>query len=145
MSPSTVTSVSLSGAPGATAAVQPCSALVELVDVYPTLVDLCGLPAEASLEGTSLRPLLETPKGKVKNAAFTQVRRDNVMGRSVMGRSVRTVRWRYTEWDEGRAGTELYDHDADPKEYVNRANDPKYGDTVKKLRGLLRKPRKAER
>ncbi len=74
-------------APGTLTAGQSCAALVELLDVYPTLVDLCGLPGDPSLEGKSLRPLLDNPKGQVKNVAFTQVRRDNVMGQSVMGRS----------------------------------------------------------
>jgi uncharacterized sulfatase len=55
-----------------------------------------------------------------------------------MGRSVRTERWRYTEWDEGRAGSELYDHDSDPKEMNNLAQDPQHGGIVKEMQALLR-------
>ncbi len=68
-----------------------------------------------------------------KKAAYTQVKRGQVLGRSV-----RTERWRYTEWDGGARGGELYDHDADPKEYRNLAEDPKSADTVKELKDLLR-------
>jgi arylsulfatase A-like enzyme len=57
-----------------------------------------------------------------------------------MGRSVRTERWRYTEWDEGRKGVELYDHASDPREYHNLANDPAYAKTVEELKRLLRTP-----
>jgi uncharacterized sulfatase len=109
------------------------SRLVELVDVYPTVVDLCGLPAVEGLEGKSLRPLLEDPNANWTDAAYTQVRRGDIMGRSV-----RTARFRYTQWDEGRAGTELYDHDADPKEYSNLADDPKWASVRAQHRRLLR-------
>ena len=54
-----------------------------------------------------------------------------------MGRSVRTERFRYTEWDNGKDGQELYDQESDPKEYHNLANDPKYASTVSELKGRL--------
>ncbi len=111
---------------------QPCSRLVELLDVYPTLVDVCGLPKVEQLEGHSLRPLLANPLAAWHDVAYTQVRHDGVMGRSV-----RTPRWRYTEWDEGRAGTELYDHDADPREYRNLADDPQHQIDRQQLHKLL--------
>ncbi len=110
-----------------------CSRLVELVDIYPTLVDLCGLPKVEGLEGYSLRPLLEDPEAQWKPAAYTQVLREGFMGRSV-----RTARWRYTEWDEGRHGIELYDHEADPREQFNLAGDAKWADVQTELRRLLR-------
>ena len=119
--------------PGAEGNGQACQRLVEFVDIYPTLVDLCGLPSAEGLEGKSLRPLLDNPRASWTDAAFTQV----IHG-GVMGRSVRTSRWRYTEWDEGRAGRELYDHDADPHEYINLAEDPKSSATVAELKQLLR-------
>ena len=51
---------------------------------------------------------------------------------------MRTERWRYTEWDRGKRGVELYDHDADPREFKNVANDPKNAAVVAELRGLIR-------
>jgi iduronate 2-sulfatase len=107
---------------------------VELVDLYPTLTDLCGLPAPANLEGRSLRPLLEDPRAAWTKPAFTQVTRGQVMGRSV-----RTERWRYNEWDEGKAGVELYDHSRDPREHRNLANDPRHAETVAEMKKLLQR------
>jgi iduronate 2-sulfatase len=110
---------------------------VELVDLYPTLADLCGLTAPAALEGTSLRPLLDNPQQAWDEPAITQVTRGAGQER-FMGKSVRTERWRYTEWDDGEKGTELYDHDRDPRELKNLANDSKHAETVKQLKQLLR-------
>jgi uncharacterized sulfatase len=127
--------------------------LVELVDLYPTLVDLCGLKPPAGLEGTSFVPLLDHPAQPWKKAAFTVVaRRSGAMleqtdslgaGRldaSNLGRSVRTERYRYTEWTGG--GTELYDHDVDPCEYVNLGDDRGHAATRAELRSLLHAGRK---
>jgi arylsulfatase A-like enzyme len=108
---------------------------VELVDLYPTLADLCGLTPPAWLEGKSLRPLLSNPNAFWKNPAFTQVTRKG----GLMGRSIRTEQWRYTEWAGGEKGKELYDQNADPHEYRNLANDPKHAKTVANLSAQLRK------
>lgn len=113
--------------------------LVEFVDAYPTLTELCKLPAPEGMEGISFAPLLDDPNRPWKQAAYTQVQRGRIMGRSV-----RTERWRYTEWDDGRAGVELYDHDHDPKEYANLAKDPKHADTVNELKRLLREGSKSK-
>jgi len=113
-----------------------CSGLVEFVDLYPTLTDLCGLKAPANLAGTSLVPLLKDPSGKGRKAAYTQVQR----GRAA-GYSLRTERWRYTEWDGGKQGAELYDHHADPHEWRNLAGQGKYARFVADLKTLLRAPR----
>ncbi len=108
--------------------------LTEFVDLYPTLSDLAGLGAPHRLEGVSLKPLLQNPKAKGKDAAFTIVLR----GGDKTGRTVRTDRWRYTEWDGGKSGAELYDHRKDPGEYRNLANDSKYANDVARLKALLR-------
>lgn len=92
-------------------------ALVELVDVYPTLCELAGVPLSDGLEGKSFAPLLENPKRPWKAAAFSQYPRGKVMGYSI-----RTGRYRYTEWEEKDktpVGMELYDHQKDPDENVN--------------------------
>lgn len=110
---------------------------VELIDLYPTLADLCGLPAPTGLEGRSLRPLLNNPRARWDKPAFTQVTRGGQQNR-ITGRSVRSERWRYSEWDEGRQGAELYDHDRDPREQRNLAKDPQYAQTVAAMKELLR-------
>lgn len=109
--------------------------LIEMLDVFPTLCDLCGVAAPKQLEGNSLRPLLDDPKATLHEAAFTQARRGE--NAEFWGRSVRTARWRCTEWDEGRNGVELYDHETDPQEYHNLASDPNHADTLKNLRAIL--------
>jgi iduronate 2-sulfatase len=107
---------------------------VEMVDLYPTLADLCGLKAPAYLDGASLRPLLENPRGAWERPAYTQVLRD-----TFPGYSVRTEKWRYTEWDHGKEGAELYDHDNDPGELRNLVADPRQTETIARLKKLLDK------
>jgi len=122
-------------APGAKGNGQRSTSLVELLDVYPTLCDLAGVPAPAVLQGKSLRPVLDDPKAMLHNAAFTQARRG--ANAEHWGRSVRTARWRCTEWDEGKNGVELYDHASDPREFTNLADDPRHAAVLKELRALL--------
>jgi len=133
--------------PGMKAAGKSTERLAELVDVYPTLADVCGLPLPAELEGTSLRPLLDDPSRPWKKGAFTQVVHRVRGGRAekpqnkgaVMGRSVRSERFRYTEWGEGpSAPAELYDHQTDPHEWRNLAADPGMADVLARMRELLR-------
>lgn len=124
-------------APGRQARGRRAAGLVELLDLYPTLCDLCGLPAPDSLQGRSLRAMLDDAAATIHDAAFTQARRG--ANAEHWGRTVRTVRWRCTEWDEGCHGLELYDHDADPQEYTNLADDPRHAGTLKELRALLAK------
>lgn len=119
---------------------QACERTVEFVDIYPTLCELCDLPPpKHRLAGKSLAPLLSDPKAAWDKPAITFVRRGKVLGASV-----RTERWRYTEWDEGKAGVELYDHDTDPNEYRNLANDAKYAEVIKELKGMLRRAHSVE-
>jgi uncharacterized sulfatase len=110
--------------------------LVELVDLYPTLAELAGLPTPKDVEGTSLVPLLDDPKRAWKSAAFISVGRKYEAGKHTqLGRAVRTERYRYNDW--GEDGAELYDHDTDPKEYANLAKDPKHAATVAEMKKLL--------
>ena len=122
---------------------------VELVDLHPTLAELCGLTPPVKLEGKSLKPLLTNPQAAWDKPAFTQVTRNAEVSlaigvdpkkKSLMGRSVRTDRWCYIEWDEGRAGHELYDAQADPKQYRNLADDPQHAATVASLKALFPRP-----
>jgi uncharacterized sulfatase len=89
--------------------------LVEFVDLYPTIADFCGLKMPHTAAGASLRPILADPAASVKDASFTLVTR----GPKLHGQSVRTARWRFTLWSDGR--TELYDHATDPEELHNVA------------------------
>jgi iduronate 2-sulfatase len=111
---------------------------VELLDVYPTLKELCGLPdPPQGLEGRSLTPLLANPSAPFKPAIFSQVTRGR--GKDIrMAYSARTERWRYTEWGpDGKDGRELYDHKADPHEFKNLANKPEHAKVVAEMRRHL--------
>ncbi|MEZ5353795.1 MAG: sulfatase [Bryobacteraceae bacterium] len=107
--------------------------VVQYLDLFPTLVDLCGLNQAPWLSGTSLRPLLDRPDAEWTRPAYTVQTRG-----WALGRSVRTERWRYTEWDQGRRGSALFDHDADPHEMRNLAQNPAQAQTVATLSKLLR-------
>jgi iduronate 2-sulfatase len=113
-------------APKAAGNGQPCRRIVEFVDLYPTLVDLAELLQPQGLEGRSLKPLLDAPLIAWNGTAITQILRpaDARLKDPVMGRSIRNERWRYTEWAEGEAGVELYDHHTDPHEFHNLALHP---------------------
>ena len=113
-----------------------CSKPVELVDIFPTLADLCGLKPPPNLEGFTLRPLLKNPKARWTHPAMTQQAR-NRGANQIMGYSVRSDRWRYTEWDEGKQGSELYDHDTDPHEWTNLATDSKRSGALAELKKML--------
>ncbi len=120
--------------PGAKGNGKPCARTVEFVDLYPTLAELTGLKPPTNLAGQSLKPLLDDPQAKWDKPAFTQVWRGGFAGHSV-----RTERWRYTEWNDGANGAELYDHDSDPHEFTNLASDPKQVATVAELKALVKK------
>jgi iduronate 2-sulfatase len=132
----------LVAAPGIRGAGRHSPRLVELVDLYPTLAEICGLRPPGNLEGTSFRPLLDTPDRPWKKAVFTmqgrgKERTEAAKDIQFLGKSIRTEEWRYTEWDEGRQGLELYDKNSDPRENRNLAGDPKYAAVRARLRDLL--------
>ncbi len=125
----------LIAAPGLTRGGGHSSKPVELLDLYPTLADLCGLTAPANLEGASLRPLLIDPNSPSwTKPAVTQVWHK----RDAWGYSIRTERWRYTEWLEGNAGRELYDHRSDAGEVINLADRPEHAALVAELSAQLK-------
>lgn len=107
---------------------------VGLIDLYPTLTELCGVKAPENLQGQSLVPILQDANAKGRAWAVTQVTRGGRRGANAFfGYSLRTPRWRYTEWADGQQGRELYDHRQDPLELTNLAGDSVYADTVAQL------------
>jgi iduronate 2-sulfatase len=116
------------------------SRTVEFIDFYPTLADLAGLAAPSSIEGRSLRPLLRNPKAEWNRPALTQVQRGTGQN-AFMGYSIRNERWRYTEWDDGKKGVELYDETTDPAETRNLTADPKHRTIAENMQKLLRATR----
>ena len=109
---------------------QRTDALVEFVDVYPTLCELAGVPMPGHLQGKSMVSLLKKPSRPWKKAVF---------GRYHKGESVKTDRYLYTEWADG--ARMLYDHQKDPNENVNLSENPEYKKVVEKLKKLLREHR----
>ena len=107
---------------------------VELLDLYPTLADLCGLEPPKNLEGVSLQQLLANPvRSPWNKPAVTQVWHN----KKAWGYSLRTEQYRYTEWLEGKAGRELYDHATDPNEITNLAEQPDHQTRVAELSAQL--------
>ncbi len=119
-------------APGAKANGKSNKGMSQLLDLYPTLADLCGLEAPKYLEGKSLKPVLDGTALSVHGTAFTQVERG-----AVHGMSVRTVMYRYTEWNYGDDGVQLYDMLNDPFQTKNLANDPKYAEPRAEMHGMI--------
>ncbi|MEW4565042.1 sulfatase [Bremerella sp. JC770] len=121
----------------------PTDRVVEFVDIYPTVTDLAGIDPPKHLAGRSLRPLVENPNAAWNGQAVTQVLRpaDDRLPEMVMGCSIRTDRYRYTEWADGKYGIELYDHHTDPNEFHNLAQEPdeRAQKVMATLRGELRK------
>ncbi len=125
-------------APGAAGNGMSSPRIVEAIDIYPTLVELCGLPAPGGLEGRSLAPLLANPQAAWGHPAFTIWSED---GRTATGIAVRTEQWRYAEFDDGREAM-LLDKTADPQEVKNLADDPAYKNLRDSLSGLIAEHRK---
>jgi arylsulfatase A-like enzyme len=109
---------------------------VELIDLYRTLAELCGLPRPpAGVRGRSLAPLIKSPRARwADDEAYTVT-----LFQNKLGRAVRTARFRYAEWDEGRAGAMLFDETEDPHELKNLAEDPARAQTVREMKRLLKR------
>jgi len=134
--------------PGVGRTGQETDALVELVDVYPTLVEACALPMPAGLEGQSLMPLLKDPMRPWKSAVFSQYPRMRQGHRhrgpgDIMGYAVRTDRFRYVQWQDWNShevlARELYDHQTDPYEMHNIAAHPEYSQSLDALSEILKR------
>jgi arylsulfatase A-like enzyme len=107
------------------------SGLVELIDLFPTISDLCAVTAPDNLQGRSLLPMLRNPTAAGKDVAYTVVSRGKKLGRAI-----RTDRWRYAKWPDGE---ELYDLTGDPAEYNNLALSAEHRETIKTMRRQLAK------
>lgn len=121
------------------------NALVEFVDIYPSLCELAGLEQPGHLQGKSFVPLIENPDKKWKEGAISYWPESNRGNpeKVIMGYTVQTDRYRYTEWIRESTGEllarDLFDHQADPDENYSIANNPENGELIKKLSGLLDK------
>jgi len=121
--------------PGMTKAGTVTRSIVENVDLYPTLIDLCSVESPDPLQRSSFVPIIKNPELKGKEVAYTVVSRGEKLGRSI-----RTQRWRYAEW--GSPGfNELYDLEKDPREYVNLARSGDHREQIIKMRGILQSTR----
>lgn len=118
-------------APGRKSRGRASRALVELVDVYPTVAELCGLKAPAELEGQSLVPLLDDPGNSHKLVARTQYDDEKVKGRAI-----RSEHFRYIRWTGDGGGEEFYDHRRDPHEFTNVAGNARYRAALERHRKL---------
>jgi iduronate 2-sulfatase len=123
-------------APGMKGNGQSCTRIVESLDIYPTLVDLCGLPRQKEIEGASLLPLLQNPSAGWNKPAYSIWSEDGV---TIHGTAVRTEKFRYAEFGEnGINGAMLFDPHADPLELKNLADDKQHKSTVAELSKLTR-------
>ncbi len=116
--------------PGMTRGGTTSEAMVELIDIYPTLADLAGIDAPEHLQGTSLRPLLADPSqpGR-KEFAYSVVTRG-----PQLGHALRNQQWRYAKWPEGK---ELYNLTKDPEEKQNLAKQPQHAERLATFRDAL--------
>jgi iduronate 2-sulfatase len=135
-------------APGMKTAGQRTGALAELLDLFPTLAELCHLPPAPGLDGLSLVPVLRDPAASVKTAAFTQHPRPAYYDREpskqpqAMGVSVRTAQVRYTEWRDWKSGEtlarEMYEAADEPAETRSVLDDPRLAAARSEAERLLR-------
>jgi arylsulfatase A-like enzyme len=122
-------------APGAKGNGRASTRIVQSLDIFPTLAELCGLPSPKGLQGHNLAPLLADPRAEWKHPAFSVIG----SGGKPAGIAVRTERFRYAEYDGGKAGAMLFDHESDPHETKNLADDPNFAAVRKELAALVEK------
>ena len=115
--------------PGKTRAGSVSQSLVELVDIYPTLAELCGISTHSQVQGRSLLPNFKDPGAPGREVVYTVVTRGKTLGKAI-----RTKRWRYARWPDGE---ELYDLDNDIDEHHNLLGSEKYSKILKKMRTSL--------
>jgi arylsulfatase A-like enzyme len=111
------------------------------VDIYPTLVELCGLPQPAGLQGDSLAPLLADTQAAWDKPAFSVSGNNNRLA----GVAVRTERYRYVEYDGPNGGAMLFDESADPHETKNLAEEPGLAEVRRELAGKVEQFRESSR
>jgi arylsulfatase A-like enzyme len=115
--------------PGQTKPGSSSQGLVELVDLYPTLAELCDVKPPKDLQGRSLVPMLRDPKAAGKQTVYTVVSRG-----PRLGKAIRTDRWRYSVWPDGE---ELYDLKNDPAEHKNLATSAEQSEILRAMRAHL--------
>jgi arylsulfatase A-like enzyme len=113
--------------PGVTTPGGACDRTVDLMSLYPTLCELCGLATPQHVEGVTIAPLLRDPKAAWSQPAVTPFHKNN--------HAIRTERWRYIRYAD--SGEELYDHDTDPYEWTNLASDSRHARAKDHLRRFL--------
>ena len=113
---------------------------VGLIDLYPTLTEMCDVQSPENLQGQSLVSILNNPTETGRGWSLTQVtrRRTGPKKNWVYGYTLRTDRWRYTEWDNGDEGRELYDHDQDSLEQTNLIESGDHAETIESLESLMK-------
>lgn len=116
--------------------------ITENLDIYPTLVELCGLPAKADLEGSSLAKLLDDPEAEFDKPAYSVW---NNHGKGITGVAIRTERWRYAEFYGPGAGRMLIDEVNDPDELVNLTDQPDLAPLVEKFHQMAEEYVKGQR
>lgn len=130
--------------PGQSRSAVKTNAIVEFVDIYPTLCELAGLELPGHLQGTSFMPVIQDPSRQWKKGAITvwPLNR-NDQEKLIMGYSIQTNRYRYTEWIKESSGElmarDLFDHDRDPDENFNISNKPENGELINELSDLLKR------